>query len=159
MGRLRTPVAKTPPDGHCPCGSGRDYGDCCGPFLAGSAVPETAEQLMRSRYTAHVRGDRDWLRATWHPVTRRSRIDLDPGVRWMGLQILATEGGGPADAKGTVEFVAHYKIGGKAQRLHERSRFQRRNGTWLYLDGDLDPDPGSGPRDPKRGDDPSRASG
>lgn len=161
MGLLRPAAGKASADSACPCGSGRAYGDCCGPFLAGGLVPETAEQLMRSRYTAYVRRDTDWLRSTWHPVTRPSRIDVDHGVRWIGLQILATEGGGPGDTKGTVEFVAHYKIGGKAHRLHERSRFQRRNGGWLYLDGDLDPDPAprqtSGGADP--GDDPSAASG
>jgi SEC-C motif-containing protein len=116
---------------------------------------------MRSRYTAYVRGDRDWLRATWHPATRRSRIDLDEQVRWIGLQILATRDGGRADARGTVEFVARYKIGGRAYRLHERSRFQRRNGAWLYVDGDPDPDPAvpRSPAVPDPGDDPTGSRG
>lgn len=140
MGRLKASTGETPAESPCPCGSGRGYGDCCGPFLAGTAVPETAEQLMRSRYTAHVLRDHDWLLATWHPATRRSGIDLDDQMRWLGLQILTTRDGGRDDTHGTVEFVARYKISGRAHRLHERSRFQRRNGGWVYVDGDLDPD-------------------
>lgn len=140
MGRLKATAGKNLAESPCPCGSGRGYGDCCGPFLAGAAVPETAEQLMRSRYTAYVLRDRDWLLATWHPATRGSRIDLDDRVRWIGLEVLATQGGGLGDTKGTVEFVAQYKMGGRAHRLHERSRFQRRNGDWMYMGGELDPD-------------------
>ena len=60
-------------------------------------------------------------------------------MRWLGLKILATDAGGPEDAHGTVEFVARYKIDGRARRLHERSRFRRRDGRWFYLDGDLAP--------------------
>jgi SEC-C motif-containing protein len=161
VGRLKAAGGATVEANPCPCGSGRAYGDCCGPFLAGTAVPETAEQLMRSRYSAYVQGDADWLRATWHPATRRSRIDLDAQVRWIGLQILATRDGGRDDTKGTVEFVARYKSGGRAHRLHERSRFQRRNGVWFYVDGDLDPDPAvpPGPAVPDPGDDPIESSG
>lgn len=161
MGRLKVTAHATPDSSPCPCGSGRGYGDCCGPFLAGTAVPETAEQLMRSRYTAQVLRDHDWLLATWHPATRRSRVDLEERVRWIGLEVLATQGGGPGDTSGTVEFVARYKLDGRAHRLHERSRFQRRNGGWLYLDGERDPDDSSRPTgtDPRPGDDPSGASG
>ena len=161
MGRLRTTDRKMPAGSPCPCGSGRAYGDCCGPFLEGAAVPQTAEQLMRSRYTAHVQGDGDWLLATWHPATRRARIDLADQVRWIGLEVLATQGGGPGDSKGTVEFVARYKRGGRAHRLHERSRFERRNGGWLYVDGDPEPVANANQDlvPETRGDDPSGSSG
>jgi SEC-C motif-containing protein len=102
---------------------------------------------MRSRYTAYARGDAGYLTATWHPTTRRRDLGLDEPVKWIGLEILSREAGGPGDTKGKVEFVARYKLGGRAHRLHERSRFQRREGRWYYLDGDLDPsggpDPGS----------------
>jgi SEC-C motif-containing protein len=116
---------------------------------------------MRSRYTAHVQGDGDWLLATWHPATRRARIDLADQVRWIGLEVLATQGGGPGDSKGTVEFVARYKRGGRAHRLHERSRFERRNGGWLYVDGDLEPVANANQDlvPETRGDDPSGSSG
>lgn len=123
----------------CPCGSGRPYAVCCGPCIAGEAPPETAERLMRSRYTAYARGDLDWLRQTWHPDTCPADLRPDRAAQWIGLKILDTESGGPEDRRGTVEFVARYKIGGRAFRLHERSRFERLDGLWVYVDGDLDP--------------------
>jgi SEC-C motif-containing protein len=124
---------------NCPCGSGKDLAHCCGPFIAGEAQPQTAEALMRSRYTAYVLARSDYLTATWHATTRRNNVGLDPAVRWLGLEIIRTEAGGPADREGVVEFVAHYKIAGRAYRLHEASRFLRRGGQWLYVHGDLDP--------------------
>jgi SEC-C motif-containing protein len=125
----------------CPCGSGAVLAACCGPYLAGHAWPETAEALMRSRYTAYALGDAHWLRETWHPATRRMDMGIDPEVRWLGLEVLATEDGGQEDTQGLVEFVARYKLGGRAHRLRERSRFRRRDGRWLYVAGDL-PDAG-----------------
>jgi len=125
----------------CPCGSGADYDDCCGPFIEGRAQPQTARQLMRSRYTAYARRDTDWLSATWHPATRPSDLGLDQPIKWTRLEIIATEAGGPDDQRGIVEFIAHYKLQGRAHRLHERSRFQRRDGRWVYVDGD--PGPGA----------------
>ncbi len=125
------------PDTPCPCGSGRPFADCCGPFLEGTALPETAEALMRSRYSAYVRRDSAYLTATWHPTTRRQNLGLDEPIKWIGLKILATEAGGPADNRGKVEFEARYKEGGRAHRLREVSRFQRREGRWFYVDGDL----------------------
>ena len=123
----------------CPCGSGSPFPACCESFLDGHALPQTAEQLMRSRYTAYTLGRLDYLRNTWHPTTRRA--DPDPGepVAWLGLEILHTEAGGPNDDRGLVEFVARYKIAGRAYRLHEISRFQRRDGRWLYVDGETGP--------------------
>jgi SEC-C motif domain protein len=126
----------------CPCGSGSPYAACCGPYLAGSALPQTAEALMRSRYTAYTRRDGAYLSATWHPTTRRADLGLDEPVKWLGLEILSIAGGGPADARGNVEFVARYKVGGRAQRIHEISRFHRREGRWFYVDGDLAETPG-----------------
>jgi SEC-C motif domain protein len=123
----------------CPCGSGRGFAVCCGRFIEGVEQPQTAEALMRSRYSAYVLERADYLTATWHPTTRRTNIGLDPDVTWLGLKILRTEGGGPDDTKGMVEFVARYKIGGRAHRLHEASRFVRRGGQWLYVHGELDP--------------------
>lgn len=122
----------------CPCGSGADFSACCGPFIAREDQPRTAEQLMRSRFTAYSLGDGDWLRDTWHPATRRSDVGIDASIKWTRLEIVAVEAGGPDDTKGIVEFIAHYKVRGRAQRLHERSRFQRRDG-WYYVAGDLEP--------------------
>jgi SEC-C motif-containing protein len=121
----------------CPCGSGRAYPDCCGPFIAGTSLPGTAEQLMRSRFTAYTLNNTDYLSATWHPATRPPDLTADQPVHWLGLRIVTTAAGGPDDQHGVVEFIARYKSGGRAFRLHERSRFERRQGRWVYLDGDL----------------------
>ena len=91
---------------------------------------------MRSRYSAYVRGLQDHLRATWAPETCPAVIELDPpSLKWLGLQVKQHR---VLDADhATVEFVARSKLGGRAHRLHELSRFERRAGRWLYVDGDL----------------------
>jgi SEC-C motif-containing protein len=90
---------------------------------------------MRSRYEAFVALDRDWLMESWHPSTRPARLDLDPAVKWLGLGVRARRQ--VDDDHAEVEFVARYRAGGgRAQRLHERSRFVREGGRWLYVDGD-----------------------
>jgi SEC-C motif-containing protein len=119
------------PDGRCPCGSLLPYPDCCGPLHDGIARAGTAEQLMRSRYSAFAVGDADYLLATWHPSTRPRRLRLDPALRWTGLEVLATTGGALLAAEGTVEFRARSTAGSQ----HERSRFVREDGRWFYLDG------------------------
>ncbi|MEW5892555.1 MAG: YchJ family metal-binding protein [Pseudomonadota bacterium] len=123
----------------CPCGSGRPLAACCGPYLAGSAPAPDAEALMRSRYTAFVLGDADYLRASWHPATRPERLDLaePPVPKWLGLTVRQH---GQTDADhATVEFIARYRIEGRAYRLHERSRFERLDGQWYYRDGEIVP--------------------
>ena len=121
----------------CPCGSGQALDDCCGPFLDGGATPESAENLMRSRYSAYVLGQEDYLLATWHPDFRPRQLALAADQRWLGLKINATTGGLAKDTTGTVEFVARYKVDGRGHRLHENSRFVREDGRWYYTDGDL----------------------
>lgn len=123
-------------DDACPCGSGADYPVCCGRYLDSDEPAPTAEQLMRSRYTAFARGASDYLLATWHPATRPSRVRLDPHQRWIGLRILRTELGGENDDTGLVEFVARGKEGGRGFRLQELSRFEKIGGRWYYRDGD-----------------------
>ncbi|MFO1371109.1 MAG: YchJ family protein [Candidatus Competibacteraceae bacterium] len=121
----------------CPCGSGKAYVACCGPYLDHAQRPATAEALMRSRYSGYVFARGDYLLRTWHESTRPEKLDLnDAGVvNWLGLKIIRKEAGGPDDTRGVVEFVARYKVGGKAHRLHETSRFVREGGPWFYLDG------------------------
>jgi SEC-C motif-containing protein len=119
----------------CPCASGSPYAACCGPLLAGQAA-ETAEALMRSRYTAYAVGDFDHVFRTWHPRTRPADLTMAPGATWVGLQVLATSGGGPDDDTGTVEFRATFRTAAGARDLHETSRFQQRRGRWVYVDGD-----------------------
>lgn len=118
----------------CPCGSGRNFSDCCRPYLQQTALPETAEALMRSRYSAFVLCDENYLRHSWHPDTRPQTIHLHDNTRWLGLKIKRTGGGEMHDTEGFVEFIARYKTGGKATRLHEHSRFVRFEGRWVYLD-------------------------
>jgi SEC-C motif-containing protein len=117
----------------CPCGSGTDYAACCGRWHAGTPAP-SAEALMRSRYSAYVLQLADYLRATWHPSTRPPALHFEPGLKWLGLELRRHQADGD---RATVEFVARSKLGGRAARLHETSRFVREAGLWLYVDGDL----------------------
>ena len=124
----------------CPCGRadarGRPlaYAQCCGRWIdAGAAAPD-AESLMRSRYTAFVRGDERYLLATWHSSTRPAQLELETGVKWLGLEVRSHR---VLDAShATVEFVARSRLHGRAERLHETSRFVREaDGRWYYVDG------------------------
>lgn len=122
----------------CPCGGG-DYAACCGRFHEG-ALPGTAEQLMRSRYSAYALGLMDYVHRTWHPRTRPALAELrsDAATRWLGLEVKrhAVMGGDEA----IVEFAARSKVGGRARRMHEVSRFAREGGQWFYVDGSFPED-------------------
>ncbi|MDR7297732.1 SEC-C motif-containing protein [Pelomonas aquatica] len=125
----------------CPCGSGGPYARCCGALHAAFASGQglhaaTPEALMRSRYSAFVLDLPDYLRATWHASTRPAELaPPEPGLKWLGLAVKQSV---LQDADhGTVEFVARSKLGGRAHRLHEVSRFVREGGIWFYVDGDL----------------------
>ena len=122
----------------CPCGRAQPYGQCCGRYIDDfehSPAPD-AESLMRSRYTAFVREDAAYLLATWAPAQRPAQLTFGPGVRWLGLQVRAHRLTG--DGAAEVEFVARQRgPGGRATRLHERSRFVREGGRWFYVDGDF----------------------
>jgi SEC-C motif-containing protein len=126
----------TTPASPCPCGSGLAYAACCARWHAGPLhlqAPQ-APLLMRSRYSAYVLGLADYLRDTWHPSTRPATIEFEPGLRWLGLDVRHSHS---ADADhATVEFVARSRLAGRAQRLHETSRFVREGGRWYYVDGD-----------------------
>ncbi|MEX1115923.1 MAG: YchJ family metal-binding protein [Akkermansiaceae bacterium] len=124
----------------CPCKSRETYAACCEPFHLGRARPETAEQLMRSRYSAYFFRLVDYLVVTTHPDSRApdlgSRIaESIYQVNWRFLTIVGTSKGGKADKTGKVEFVAEYFEDEQPQKLHERSRFKRFKGDWKYLDG------------------------
>lgn len=121
----------------CPCGLPARLSACCGRWFAEPLhlqAPDAAA-LMRSRYSAFVLRQADYLLATWHPATRPADLDFDPGQRWLGLQVLAHQR--QDDSHATVAFVARSKLAGRAQRLAETSRFVREDGRWLYVDGDL----------------------
>jgi SEC-C motif-containing protein len=121
---------------NCDCGTSQSYADCCGRYHAGPLYLQApnAEALMRSRYTAYVRNLTRYLLETWHPRTRPAELEPSPpGLRWLGLQV---RGHAVLDADhATVEFVVRSKLGGRAQRMHETSRFVREDGRWYYVDG------------------------
>jgi SEC-C motif domain protein len=132
----------------CPCGGASPgkvaaraprYDECCGRFIEiGGTAPGNAMELMRSRYTAYVLGDTAYLRATWADATGPADLDAsaDNATRWLGLQIKRHTQVDADHAK--VEFVARYKVGGRAHRLHETSRFERDGqGRWRYVDDDV----------------------
>lgn len=122
----------------CPCGSGRPYDECCGALHRGERVAATAEELMRSRYSAFARGDEGYLIRTWHPSTRPESLSLDPRHRWTGLTLTATTGGGPGEDTGTVTYRASsIGVDGAPHEMREHARFARRGGRWTYIDGDI----------------------
>jgi SEC-C motif-containing protein len=95
---------------------------------------------MRSRYTAFVRGDAPWLLATWHASTRPARLDLEEGIKWLGLKVVRVKQGEAGAGAGVVEFIARFRQGGgTAGRLHESSRFTFEAGRWYYVDGEVTP--------------------
>lgn len=127
---------QTSPTSPCPCGRDQTYADCCGRYHAGQAAPD-AESLMRSRYSAYVLKDVDYLLASWHPDTRPATLSLEdaPGQRtqWLGLSVQRHASTGEDTAE--VEFTARYRVGGgSAVKMVEHSRFQRIDGRWYYLD-------------------------
>lgn len=122
----------------CPCSGGsKKYIDCCGRYLNGGEDAPTAEALMRSRYTAYTLCREDYLLTTWHNSTRPASLDLasGPKSKWLGLKLKRYERLDPDRA--VVEFVARYKINGRAHRLHEISRFVREAQRWYYVNGDI----------------------
>ncbi|MFF2329485.1 MULTISPECIES: YchJ family protein [unclassified Streptomyces] len=116
----------------CPCGLPATYADCCGRLHAGTAAAPTCEALMRSRYTAFAVQDEAYLLRTWHPDTRPPAVDFDPGTRWVRLEILDTTDGSAFHTTGTVTFRAHCTDNGRPDSLHEKSRFVRSGGAWVY---------------------------
>ena len=130
----------------CPCGAlsprhkALAYADCCGRYVEhfdASPAPD-AERLMRSRYSAFVRERGDYLLATWHASQRPATLAFEPGAHWLGLEVrshrvLDVDHVDHAE----VEFVARYRVAGRAVRLHEKSRFVREAGRWYYVDGDI----------------------
>lgn len=126
----------------CPCGSHKPKAECCGPILEGTRLAETAEQLMRARYSAYAVCDLDFLFRSSGPDAQKdfdaeSSRKWAEGSQWLGMEVLATEKGGPQDDEGYVEFVARYLVNKTEFEHHERSLFRRIDGAWRFIDGEL----------------------
>jgi len=123
----------------CPCGSGTPFGECCEPLIRGTRQATTAESLMRSRYSAYVKAEIDYLYETTHPAHRKG-YDHE-GTRqwaqdshWDGLQVVSARGG-EDDILGEVEFIATYRDGETVHAHHELGKFRKIDGRWLFVDG------------------------
>ncbi len=123
----------------CPCGLGKPYSQCCEPFHQGKNHAETAEQLMRSRYTAYVKHLDEYLLRTWAESTRPVGMDVEEALSWQKLTVLKTKKGRQKDKKGWVTFCAEYQIGLERFKLVEKSEFKRDdNGHWVYVEGEFE---------------------
>jgi SEC-C motif-containing protein len=129
---------------NCPCGSGLEFKSCCEPYLKKKKKAPTAEALMRSRYTAYVEHDIDYIVETC-TKNEKDRIDVKQTKTWseksdwLGLKIISTENGGPKDDEGIVEFEALYEMDGLKEVHYEKAKFKRQNGDWFYDEGDVTP--------------------
>jgi len=125
------------PEMICPCCSSdktkRLFSKCCQNYIERIALPETAEMLMRSRYSAYVIENSEYLLDSWHPDTSPDNIEFDPKTKWLGLKVILCTKGKKHDNEGWVKFVARYKVDGKAHRLEEHSYFTKSKGQWLYI--------------------------
>ena len=124
----------------CPCGSGQTYADCCKPLIDGSRPAATAEALMRSRYSAYVKTQIDYIYETTHAdqrskFNRQESLAWSRNTEWQSLEILRTENGGENDESGVVEFIARYREKDKAVKHHEVADFARVEGRWYFVDG------------------------
>ena len=125
---------------NCPCGLDLTYDDCCGPVISGERSAAAPEELMRARYTAYSQVEMDFLRSSVHPDFRKDEDsegarDWAENSDWHGLEIIATEAGGPEDETGVVEFVASYSYDGEDKQYHEVAEFRRSEGDWFFTEG------------------------
>ncbi len=126
----------------CPCSSGKNYSECCGPIISGEKLAPTAEATMRARYTSFVRGEISFIKSTYNP-DELDQFDEEGISRWSkesewkGLDIREIEAGGENDSTGKVEFIAKYAIGGVQQNHHEISEFKKIDGKWFFIDGQI----------------------
>jgi SEC-C motif-containing protein len=123
----------------CPCGSQEHYKDCCKAFHDGAQVAETAEKLMRSRYSAYVKNNKNYLLDTWHSSTRPKaeefELDDNSEFRWLQLKVIKTELGSSRDNEGLVFFEAQYRFQGQEGTMQEASKFVKEDGKWFYIEG------------------------
>ncbi|NLM00237.1 MAG: YchJ family protein [Treponema sp.] len=132
-------------DKFCPCGSEKKYDECCEPIIKGKIKATTAESLMRSRYSAYVKHEIDWIVKSCAQSAEENKIDMEETRKWSeesiwhGLKIIRTEKGGENDTEGTVEFSATYTRTGLKDVHLEQAYFSKKNGEWFYETGNLIP--------------------
>jgi SEC-C motif-containing protein len=128
----------------CPCGSGFDYGDCCEPYITGEKNAPTAEELMRSRYTAYVVHAIDYIMETFHEDLRGQQTfegikKWSEKSKWLGLKIISVDGGYGSCLRGTVRFEATYEMDNLHHVHHEIATFEKIDDRWFYMDGEVIP--------------------
>ena len=124
----------------CPCGSGIEFGSCCEPVIDGSRKAGSPEALMRARYSAFVKRRLSFIEQSIHPKMRhnhdpKSTREWSLRSEWLGLSVVATEGGGPEQNAGSVEFIARYRSDGNDLEHHEKADFRRDDDSWYFFDG------------------------
>lgn len=126
----------------CPCGNPANYLECCGQYINGKKNAPTAEALMRSRYSAFVKGATDYILETHHPDTK-SEVNAEEiknwstHSKWNGLEVIEKNQGEEKDESGQVEFVCRYEVDGQGLEHHEVSEFKKKDGKWYFYDGKI----------------------
>lgn len=123
----------------CPCGQNRPLEACCGPFLEGQSQPETAEQLMRSRFSAYATGNIDYVCETEENPNRDTIENWAGSTSFKRLRVLSTEKGGAEDETGTVTFEADFETKGQPGTHRETSQFRKVEGRWIFVRGQHNP--------------------
>ncbi len=126
----------------CPCGSGNSYSECCEQIVSGVQPAQTAEQLMRARYSAYVFAKMDFIFESTHPEHRQAydhagTKEWAETAEWLGLEIVSTHKGGADDSVGEVEFIARFIEKGNNREHHEAGQFRRKDGRWYFADGHM----------------------
>jgi SEC-C motif-containing protein len=126
----------------CPCGLKPEYEKCCKPFIVGKSKPQTAEDLLRSRYSAFVKKDINYIKSTHHKSTisdfdEKEITEWAENSEWMGLEVKRKEQGGESELSGNIEFVAKYKYKGETHVHHEISEFKKEDNDWYFVDADI----------------------
>lgn len=126
----------------CPCGNDLEYSECCEKYISGQSLAPTAEALMRSRYSAYVKQNIDYIAATHdpkddHEFDAKAAQEWASNSEWLGLEIRSVKKGQESDTEGTVEFIANYNISGRACKHHEIANFIKDGNRWIYTDGTI----------------------
>jgi SEC-C motif domain protein len=124
----------------CSCGSGKEYSQCCEPYISGKVLPPTPEALMRSRYTAYSQANIDYIKKTMlgkalQGFDESGAREWAKKVNWLGLQVIRSVDKSSKDNVGLVEFLAKYTYQGEKHLIYEVSEFVKKEGVWYYVDG------------------------